>query len=572
MTNKRRYLAFLLIVPLLAVMTATTFTATPANALTPRDYSYLNDNHLTVLTGNTKVCGDHLCAPGEWDKLQASLNTAQLANKTGATLTTPNVSVGNYPAPSTAPPTPTVSAPTTISQLPISESNVHVQEDHSLNGGDLPITRISSVGDEAYIIDGTTPKGGHDAFSFDGSGVKEIKGHVSVDLNPEGKTGKIVATWTDPEGHNWKLEETKFAGGNELYIGEVKNGTLQTRLAADPIMVNAYMHGTTGAGPTFEPTLFNYLASWGPAEVWEDGKSLGMFQAHMMVTDGARDPVTQKITKSDGVTPYSPKTPWDSKVNHNIAELHLVFHTPPGPMTDNFPPQFKTFTHLMFYNLDPPLPVTHVLATNAYIIDGTTPKGGHDAFSFDGSGHKKLPSGSAEVDLDPEKKTGFIIAHWTDLQGNTWMLQQTKFSGGNELYVGETKNGTTQYTLAADPVMINAWMHGTTGAGPTFEPTLFNYLASWGPAEVWENGKSLGMFQTHMMVTDGARDPVTGKITKSDGVTPYSPNTPWDSKVNHNIAEMHLVFHTPAGNMTDNFPPPFKTFTHLMFYDIHVLH
>ena len=75
---------------LTAVLVASVAVSTiPAsNALIQRDYSYLNDNHLTVRTGNTKVCGDHLCAPGEWDKLQASINSAQLGNGTKSTTTT----------------------------------------------------------------------------------------------------------------------------------------------------------------------------------------------------------------------------------------------------------------------------------------------------------------------------------------------------------------------------------------------------------------------------------------------------------------------------------------------------
>ena len=79
----------------------------------------------------------------------------------------------------------------------------------------------------------------------------------------------------------------------------------------------------------------------------------------------------------------------------------------------------------MFYNLDPFVPVTHVIGTNAYVIDGTTPKGGHDAFSYDGSGHKKT-SGQVEVDLDPVKNTGSILAEWVDEDGNNMRLEQTK--------------------------------------------------------------------------------------------------------------------------------------------------
>ena len=80
--TRKQYLGLLLIVPLLTVSIASTFTTiTPANGLIARDFGYLNDNHLTVLTGNNKVCGDHTCAPGEWDKLQEMLASAQLGHQ-----------------------------------------------------------------------------------------------------------------------------------------------------------------------------------------------------------------------------------------------------------------------------------------------------------------------------------------------------------------------------------------------------------------------------------------------------------------------------------------------------------
>jgi hypothetical protein len=314
------------------------------------------------------------------------------------------------------------------------------------------------------------------------------------------------------------------------------------------------------------------LASWGPAEVFKNGASQGIFEGHMMVTDGARNTETGKIVQSDGTTPYSPMSPGNSLVNRNTAQLHLVYHTAPAPeMTANFPPPFEVFNHVMFYNLDPFVPVTHVIGTNTYVIDGTTPKGGHDAFSYDGSGHKKT-SGQVEVDLDPATNTGSILAEWIDEDGNNMRLEQTKFAGGNEMYIGETIDGVTQTKLDLDPVAINHFEHGTTGAGPTIEPTLFIYLASWGPAEVFKNGVSEGTFETHMMLTDGARDVESGKIFQSDGVTPYSPMSPGDSMVNHNTAQLHLVYHTaPAPEMTANFPPPFEVFEHTMFYDIDVL-
>jgi len=444
--------------------------------------------------------------------------------------------------------------------------------DTSITGGELPLTKIKSVGNTAYIIDGITPKGGHDAFSYDGSGHKKITGNVQVNLDPITNTGSITAEWTDLEGNKWTYQQTQFAGGNEMYIGETIDGVTQTTLDLDPVAINHFEHGTTGAGPTLEPTLFVYLASWGPAEVTKNGVSQGTFEGHMMVTDGVRNTETGKIVQSDGTTPYSPMSPSNSLVNHNTAQLHLVYHTAPAPeMTANFPPPFEVFNHLMFYELDPFVPVTHVIGTNAYVVDGTTPKGGHDAFSYDGSGHKKT-SGQIEIDLDPVSNTGSILAEWVDEDGNNMKLVQTQFAGGNEMYIGETIDGVTQTTLDLDPVAINHFEHGTTGAGPTLEPTLFVYLASWGPAEVTKNGVSQGTFEGHMMVTDGVRNTETGKIVQSDGTTPYSPMSPSNSLVNHNTAQLHLVYHTaPAPEMTANFPPPFEVFEHTMFYDIDVL-
>lgn len=89
MTTKQ-YLGLLLIVPLLTVSVASMFTTiSPANALIKRDYYYLNDQHLTARFGNTAVCGDHICAPGEWEKLHQTLAMAQLGHQGGRNATQP---------------------------------------------------------------------------------------------------------------------------------------------------------------------------------------------------------------------------------------------------------------------------------------------------------------------------------------------------------------------------------------------------------------------------------------------------------------------------------------------------
>lgn len=51
------------------LMTASLGFAVPqSNALTQRDFSYGSGQHLTASTGDTTVCGNHLCTPGEWNR------------------------------------------------------------------------------------------------------------------------------------------------------------------------------------------------------------------------------------------------------------------------------------------------------------------------------------------------------------------------------------------------------------------------------------------------------------------------------------------------------------------------
>jgi hypothetical protein len=56
-----------------------------ASALTSR--TSFNDNHYTALyPGGPRICGDHICAPGEYDKMQQELAKAQMRGKTGTTM------------------------------------------------------------------------------------------------------------------------------------------------------------------------------------------------------------------------------------------------------------------------------------------------------------------------------------------------------------------------------------------------------------------------------------------------------------------------------------------------------
>ena len=48
--------------------------------LIKRDFSFGGNQHLTASSGNTVVCGDHICAPGEWTMLQDDINHNQIVH------------------------------------------------------------------------------------------------------------------------------------------------------------------------------------------------------------------------------------------------------------------------------------------------------------------------------------------------------------------------------------------------------------------------------------------------------------------------------------------------------------
>ncbi|MEO9276598.1 MAG: hypothetical protein ABI340_02290 [Nitrososphaera sp.] len=77
----------ILLIALLPIILIAVFFMQGANALTPRmDFS---DNHYTYISpGGTKVCGSHLCKPGEWDQWKKQLMLNQL--KKSGTVTNKN--------------------------------------------------------------------------------------------------------------------------------------------------------------------------------------------------------------------------------------------------------------------------------------------------------------------------------------------------------------------------------------------------------------------------------------------------------------------------------------------------
>ena len=98
-------LPIMVFVATILVASSVMLTMPAANALMTRNYYYINDNPITARTGNTAVCGNHICAPGEWDKLVTSLSNAQRGQQAGWTAAHTATTTSNATTP-TYPPTP----------------------------------------------------------------------------------------------------------------------------------------------------------------------------------------------------------------------------------------------------------------------------------------------------------------------------------------------------------------------------------------------------------------------------------------------------------------------------------
>lgn len=79
-----KFLAFAFLTFFL-ILSLSCFPLQSSDALTQRDFSYLNDQRTTASNGNTKICGDHMCIRGEWDKIQEFLAAEQRGHITNVT-------------------------------------------------------------------------------------------------------------------------------------------------------------------------------------------------------------------------------------------------------------------------------------------------------------------------------------------------------------------------------------------------------------------------------------------------------------------------------------------------------
>ncbi len=198
-----------------------------------------------------------------------------------------------------------------------------------------------------------------------------------------------------------------------------------------------------------------------------------------------------------------------------------------------------------------------------------------DSFAWSGVGSTPV-HGQARLEVDPVRNQGEIWIEWEDVNGS-WTYHQTTFSPPPHptgLRLGSA--ATTTELVFSDPVVTNVYLHGDTGAAGPMLPTVFNLLATWGPATITHNGQPFDnpfdgpvpMWVGHTMTTVGVRDE-NGVVHNTDGSI-FSPMTASRGAVDQDDLEFHLVFHDLPGPLTGNVPSPLSFFYHLTFEDVKI--
>jgi len=194
-----------------------------------------------------------------------------------------------------------------------------------------------------------------DSFDWAGQNVTPIKGEAKLEVDPYTNTGSIKASWEDENGE-WQYSQKMFAPPQHptgVRFGPSVDS--KTMILDDPITTNVYLHGDTGAAGPVVPTLFNLIATWGPAKITLNGQPFEnpldgpapLWLGHTMTAERVRDADGTVRTVTGDI--YNMMKKSEGAVMPDSLNFHLVFHDAPGPdMTANVPPPLAFFYHLSF--------------------------------------------------------------------------------------------------------------------------------------------------------------------------------------------------------------------------------
>jgi hypothetical protein len=193
-----------------------------------------------------------------------------------------------------------------------------------------------------------------DSFVWDGDGSTPIEAELVLEIDPIRDTGLIRATWNDEHG-DWVYFQTRFIHPEHFSGVRIGSSVEEVQgILNEGVAHNVYLHGDTTAGMPVLPTVFNYLATWGPADILLNGQPFAnpfeipapQWIGHLMVTEGVRWPDGTVRTLNGEI--YDPSRLTEGAVDPGDLEVHLVFHDERFPLTNNTPPLFSFFYHLNF--------------------------------------------------------------------------------------------------------------------------------------------------------------------------------------------------------------------------------
>lgn len=175
-----------------------------------------------------------------------------------------------------------------------------------------------------------TQVGKHDSknrFCYDGSCVMPGNGNIEISVDPETSRGQITATFSGADG-DWRIVANTF----------------QT------VRTDVNLHGATGGdvdvalSPPLLPQVWTYLATWGPAQTFHNGKLAWTGPTHLMFTEQVRNSQDGKV---DFKGPPMAKDYPGSVYNKHAVQVHIVSH-PPGDPVQGYLPPYPLFVHLMY--------------------------------------------------------------------------------------------------------------------------------------------------------------------------------------------------------------------------------
>jgi hypothetical protein len=221
------------------------------------------------------------------------------------------------------------------------------------------------IGDVLTSVNGV-PAEPVNSFCWDGFGSDPIEGTLTATLDPVTNTGVLDAAWVDSYGE-WTLRMDYFAHPEHPSGLRVSADAEQTDLLInDAIMQNVYLHGNTLAGQPVLPTVFCFIAAWGPVTVTLngvpfdnpfDGPFLPQWEGHVMLTNGVRGNDGTVRTVSGEI--YDPMLhAAEGYTDYDDMEFHMTFHDARFPETSNVPNLFQFFYHLVFEQVN--LEIKHV--------------------------------------------------------------------------------------------------------------------------------------------------------------------------------------------------------------------